>query len=164
VGGLTVRAAVPEDRATVVELLTRSWRGVTVVAHGVRYQADTLPALLAERAGTTVGLLTYHLDRDGLEVVTIDAPVPGTGVGTALLRAAAEVARTAGAGRVWLVTTNDNLDALRFYQRRGMRISAVAPGGVDAARRLKPGIPLVGQYGIGLHDELTLTLDLDPAR
>jgi hypothetical protein len=56
------------------------------------------------------------------------------------------------------VTTNDNLDALRLYQRRGLRITGVSPGAVDRARAVKPAIPLVGAYGIELHDELTLEL------
>ena len=77
-----------------------------------------------------------------------------------LLAAAAEVARELALDRAWLVTTNDNLDALRFYQRRGMRITAVAAGAVDAARALKPAIPAIGAYGIELHDELTLELRL----
>ena len=61
-----------------------------------------------------------------------------------------------GGGRLWLVTTNDNLDALRFYQRRGLRITAVAAGAVDEARKIKPGIPLLGDHGIAIRDEITL--------
>jgi hypothetical protein len=59
--------------------------------------------------------------------------------------------------RVWLVTTNDNVDALRFYQCRGWRLAALRVGAVDDARaRLKPGLPEVGQYGISLRDEMIL--------
>jgi GNAT superfamily N-acetyltransferase len=161
--GLRVRAAEPADRERIVRMLTASWGGTTVVAHGVVYDAGNLPALIAERGEGEVepaGLLTYDISDRGLEVVTIDAPVRHGGVGSALLEAAAAIARAAGAGRLWLVTTNDNLGALRFYQRRGMRIVGVAPGAVDAARRLKPSIPPVGEYGIPLRDELTLELTL----
>ncbi|MGH3646211.1 MAG: GNAT family N-acetyltransferase [Micromonosporaceae bacterium] len=87
-----------------------------------------------------------------------DAVVRHSGVGSALLAAAVGLAREAGLTRIWLVTTNDNLDALRFCQRRGLRLIAVAPGAVDAARALKPEIPLTGAYGIPLRDELTLEL------
>ena len=69
--------------------------------------------------------------------------------------------RAAGLRRVWLVTTNDNLDALRFYQRRGLRIAAVHPGAVDRSRAVKPTIPLVDAYGIPLRDELIMELRLD---
>ena len=61
----------------------------------------------------------------------------------------------------WVITINDNLDALRFYQRRGMRLVAVRPGAVDEARRLKPSIPVIGAQGIPIHDELELELRLD---
>jgi GNAT superfamily N-acetyltransferase len=58
--------------------------------------------------------------------------------------------------RLRLTTTNDNLDALRFYQRRGFRLVALRPGAVDAARALKPEIPVTGAHGIPLRDELDL--------
>ncbi|MEY9844668.1 GNAT superfamily N-acetyltransferase [Streptacidiphilus sp. BW17] len=157
-GDFRVRAAGPDDRERISELLGMSWGGAAVVAHGTVYDALHLPALLAERDGRVVGLLTYTLSPGGLEVVTLDAVPPRGGVGSALLDAGVVVARRAGAARLWLVTTNDNLDALRFYQRRGLRIVSVAPGAVDAARLVKPSIPETGEYGIPLHDELTLEL------
>ncbi|MCM4077572.1 GNAT family N-acetyltransferase [Paractinoplanes hotanensis] len=157
-GEIIVREAGPADRPTVVSLLTGSWGTTVVVAHEVRYDAAALPALLAWCDGGPVGLLTYTIGPDGLEVVTIDAVVPHAGIGTVLLAAAAEKAWAAGAERLWLVTTNDNLDALRFYQRRGLRLVAVHSGAVDRARALKPAIPLVGAHGIEIHDELVLEL------
>ena len=159
-GDVVVRAAGDVDREAVTGVLAGSWGMTTVIAHGVAYDAATLPALVAERDGRLVGVLTYTIEGDALEVVTIDAVVPRAGVGTALLDAVTGVAREAGAHRVWLVTTNDNLDALRFYQRRGMRIASVSPGAVDAARKVKPSIPPVGSYGIAMRDELILELRL----
>lgn len=157
----SVRAVAAGDREWIRDLLAGSWGTTTVMAHGVAYDASLLPALVAERDGRVAGLLTYTIEVDsGLEIVTLDAIERRSGAGTALLGAAAELARSAGAHRIWLVTSNDNLDALRFYQRRGMRISGVAPGAVDEARAKKPSIPLVGEYGIAIHDELTLELRL----
>jgi hypothetical protein len=61
------------------------------------------------------------------------------------------------ARRLWVLTTNDNVDALRFYQRRGFRLAGLNPGAVDGARAtLKPEIPVVGAHGIPLRDELVL--------
>lgn len=97
-GAVSVRAAAPADRKVIAALLTASWGGTVVVGHPTVYDAVELPALLAERDGEVVGLLTYSLTEDGLEVVTIDAAVPQAGVGSAL--------RAPGAGRMWLVTTN----------------------------------------------------------
>ncbi len=156
----TVRTLQPADRLAAVALLKRSWGGSTVVAHGTVYDAATLPGLVAEHAGRIVGLLTYQLCEQDLEVVTIDADPPRLGAGSALLTAAKKLGVRAGARRLWLITTNDNLDALRFYQRRGLRLSRVSPGAVDVARSLKPTIPTLGAYGIPLRDELTLETDL----
>ncbi|TDC33570.1 GNAT family N-acetyltransferase [Micromonospora sp. 15K316] len=158
-GEVTVREAVPADRAGVDALHDREWGGPYVIAHDTRYDLRTLPTLVAvDDAGAVLGALAHHRDADGLEVVSVVAAVPGEGVGTLLLEAAATRARAAGLHRLWLITTNDNLRALRFYQRRGLRLVAVDPGAVDRARRLKPEIPFVGEDGIPLHDELVLEL------
>ncbi|RKN19791.1 GNAT family N-acetyltransferase [Micromonospora musae] len=158
-GEVTVREAERDDRAGVDALHDREWGGPYVIAHDVRYDLRTVPTLVAvDGAGAVVGALAFHCDADGLEVVSVVAAVPGEGVGTALLEAAATRARAAGLHRLWLITTNDNLRALRFYQRRGLRLVAVDPGAVDRARRLKPEIPFVGEDGIPLHDELILEL------
>jgi GNAT superfamily N-acetyltransferase len=157
---MKVRALTDADHDAVVDLLTAA-SGTVVVGHGTVYDATALPGVVAEEDGRIVGLLTYTIADDEFEVVTIDAPVRQKGVGSALMTAAIDLARRAGARRLWLITTNDNLDAVRFYQRRGLRIVAVAPGAVDASRELKPSIPLTGAYGIPMHDELTLELRLD---
>jgi ribosomal protein S18 acetylase RimI-like enzyme len=132
-----------------------AWGG-TVVVHGVVYEVAELPCLIAERDGEQAGVLSYHVSGGGLEIVTLEALARRGGVGTALVATACELAASLGLGRVWLVTTNDNLDALRFYQRRGFRLVGLAPGAVAKARSVKRSIPLVGEYGIPIRDELTL--------
>ena len=94
-----------------------------------------------------------------MEVLTLHAARQWAGAGSALLAAARRVAEASGVRRVWLVTTNDNVDALRFYQRRGYRLSGVDAGAVDRSRAaLKPAIPEVGAHGIPLRDEIELEL------
>lgn len=151
-----VRPIGDGDRPALGRLVRELWGTDIVVGHGVVFTPADLPGLLAERDGETVGLLTYEIDGDALEVVTIDAFPPAAGTGTALLDAAVAVARSAGCRRVRLMTTNDNLDALRFYQRRGFRLVELRPGALAASRALKPEIPETGAYGIPLRDELDL--------
>jgi Acetyltransferase (GNAT) family len=91
-----------------------------------------------------------------MEVVTLNALERRAGVGTLLMEAAAIEAKRLRCTEIRLTTTNDNLDALRFYQRRGLRLVALRPGAVDRARVEKPEIPRVGDYGIPLHDEIDL--------
>jgi GNAT superfamily N-acetyltransferase len=160
-----VRPAAPADRAAVDAIHTQPWGGPYVVAHDTRYDLRSLPTLVAVGAPGAVdavaGALVWRLDERGLEVVSIAARSPGGGAGGTLLAGAVATARQHGARRLWLVTTNDNLPALRFYQRRGLRIAGVDIGAVDRARKIKPTIPTVGIDGIALRDELILELRLD---
>ena len=156
---MTVRPLREGDREWVRETLCELW-GETVVSRGAVHDPTALPGFVAEEGGERVGLLTYRVDGADCEVVTIDAFPEGAGAGTALLDAAARAARDAGCGRVWLITTNDNLRALRFYQRRGFRLVAVHPDALERSRELKPSIPEIGLDGIPLRDELELELTL----
>jgi ribosomal protein S18 acetylase RimI-like enzyme len=153
---LRVRPVDDADRPAVAALVAERWGAAVVVAHGTVFEPAALPGLLAERDGRIAGLLTYACEDDALEIVTLDAEPRGAGVGTALVEAAAAAARAQGCRRLRLTTTNDNLGALRFYQRRGFRLVALRPGAVEAARRLKPEIPAAGAHGIPLRDELDL--------
>jgi len=69
-------------------------------------------------------------------------------------------AAAAGCTRLWLVTTNDNVEALRFYQKQGFRLVALYPNALEASRRLEPDLPLVGRHGIPLRDEIELEMRL----
>jgi ribosomal protein S18 acetylase RimI-like enzyme len=151
-----IRAIAAGDRPAVAAFVAARWGAAVVVAHGTMFEPATLEGFLAERDGRIAGLLTYAREGDALEIVTLDADPPRAGTGTALVAAAAAAARAAGCRRLRLTTTNDNVDALRFYQRRGFRLVALRPGAVDAARALKPQIPVTGAHGIALRDELDL--------
>ncbi len=157
----TIHPLRAEDRPRVRDLLTARWGAPTVVVHGEAIAADTLPGFCARIGAELAGLVTYQTVGDACEIVSLDSLQEGRGIGTALINAVVAAARAAGCRRVWLITTNDNLPALGFYQRRGFRLAAVHPGAVDTARAIKPQIPLIGLDNIPLHDELELTLALD---
>ncbi len=155
---IEVREKRPADQSWIEELLVERWGATMVVSNCMMFDAAALPALVA---GERDGLATYVLEPDGVaELVSLDARTPGRGVGTALLEGLAALLRARGVAVLRLTTSNDNVDALRFYQRRGFRLTHVRPGGLDEARKLKPSIPLIGRYGIPLRDELELRLDL----
>jgi ribosomal protein S18 acetylase RimI-like enzyme len=92
--------------------------------------------------------------------VTIDSDKPSIGVGTVLIDAVKEIARQAGCSRLWLITTNDNMNALRFYQKRGFVLVAVHRNALEQSRKLKPEIPLIGDDEIPLRDEIELEMML----
>jgi ribosomal protein S18 acetylase RimI-like enzyme len=155
---MRIRDKRPEDQPAVERFLESRWGNTIVVGHGTRYDAARLPGILTTDNSEMSGLLTYAVGHDGLEVVSLDAVEKGRGIGTALLDEAKRRAKPTG--RLWLITTNDNLDAIRFYQRRDLRIANVAPGAVNEARRIKPTIPEIGDYGIPIRDEITLEIIL----
>ena len=159
--GLEIRPLTEAQRPWLTALLAARWGGTTIVSAGRARDAAALPALVASRGdGDPLGVAVLERRDDDYELVVLEALRPGEGIGTALLDATIARARRARCRRVWLVTTNDNLRALRFYQRRGLRLVALRPGAVDAARELKPSIPLAGEDGIEIHDELELEVAL----
>jgi GNAT superfamily N-acetyltransferase len=157
---IRVRPAVQQDRSWMAGVLSERWGSTEVISSGRRHAAHLLPALVAEANGERCGLATYRIDGDETELVTLDALDKSKGIGGALLEASIALARSAGCRRLWLITSNDNLDALRFYQRRNLRLVAVHPGAIDEARALKPAIPVVGDFGIPVHDEVELEIRL----
>lgn len=157
---MDVRLATSGDAGWVLEVLAHSWGGSRIVAGDGRVvDASRIPALIA---GERQGLATYIIDADrtGAELITLNALTPGCGVGTALIEALVTALGANGIGALRVSATNDNLDALRFYQRRGFRLSSLTPGAIGDARRLKPGIPLIGRYGIAIRDRIELVRDI----
>jgi GNAT superfamily N-acetyltransferase len=151
---LVVRPPSDDDRAWIERYIGDAWGSTEMISRGRVHDAAALEAFVAVTGEEIVGLATYDVAGAECELVTLDALVRLEGIGTALLARVSEEAGARGCRRLWLVTTNDNLDAVRFYQRRGMRLVAVHRGAVDEARRLKPSIPAIGLHGIPIHDEL----------
>ncbi|MCZ7541466.1 MAG: GNAT family N-acetyltransferase [Anaerolineae bacterium] len=118
VTGVRVRPLAEADRAWANHLIAGRWGSTQMVTRGMLRDMTRLPGLVAWRADERAGLLTYRLAGNSCEIVSLDSLVEGAGVGSALIAAALEVARAAGCQRLWLITTNDNLPALRFYQKR----------------------------------------------
>jgi GNAT superfamily N-acetyltransferase len=159
-GDLRVRPSGRHDRAWL-DAFWASLGGPFVARRGELVRVTDHPTLIAERGGDQVGLVSYIVDGTACEILTLHANEQWRGIGTALVEAVRSTARAAGCRTLWVLTTNDNVDALRFYQRRGFRMRALRPGAVDEARRtLKPWIPDTGEHGIALRDEIELELAL----
>jgi len=165
---IDVRPARPQDTEFIRGCLTEHFTSTIVVAHDELIDATAWPTLIAWSDSVPAGLLSYRpasanpSPAPEWEVVAIAAALPGRGAGTALLDAVRERARAAGAARILLVTTNDNINALRFYQRRGFDLVRIDRGAVDRARLKKPTIPLHAD-GIPMRHEIELEMVLgDP--
>lgn len=131
-----------------------------VARKGELVDAADLPGFVALLGDAPAGLVTLARRGDELEIVTIHVEQEGRGVGRALMDAVRDHARRTGVRRIWLITTNDNVRALRFYQRWGMDLVDLAREGVAASRAVKPAIPARGRDGIPIRHELELELRL----
>lgn len=158
---VNVRLFSKEDVGWVEALLDDLFGGRWQARRGELVDVLSFEGLVAvDDDGAGVGFAGYRPYDDECELTALAASRRHQGIGTALVEALLE--HVPGARRIWLVTTNDNLEALRFYQRRGFRLCALRPGAVDEARRrLKPRISQCGAFGIPLRDELELELVLD---
>ena len=158
---IKIRPVSEGDRPMLSWLVAELWGSELVAVHGDLLRPAEFAGFIAERSRRVVGLLTYQLVGDMLEIVTLNALDRRTGIGTMLIDAAVGAARHFRCREIRLTTTNDNVDAIRFYQRRGFRLAELRPGAVDRSRLEKPQIPRTGDYGIPLHDELDLTLRVE---
>ncbi len=155
-GEFTVREITEADRPFVQSVLRRYWASLIQVSKGRRHQADELPGFLAMRDDEIVGMLTYDIRGDECEIVTHNSLAGHGGIGSCLMAAVRAKARESGCKRLWLVTTNDNTSAIRFYQRRDFNLAAVHRDAVKLARTLKPEIPDIGMDGIPIRHEIEL--------
>ena len=149
-----------EDLPAIMAAAEALWGSTTIVVHGDLYDLRDLPGFKAVLAGQFSGFLHYEI-REGLcEVLSLASTVEGLGVGSALLKHLESFILKKGFDLIQLTTTNDNLHALGFYQRRGYTIKAVFPGQIEASRKLKPSIPMIGDNQIPIRDEILLEKSL----
>jgi ribosomal protein S18 acetylase RimI-like enzyme len=157
-----IQPLTPEYRAWASSLIEEHWGSVRIVTRGKVHDTSVLPGFVALRDAKPVGLATYRTEQDQCEMVSLDSLVEGKGIGTALTRTVRQAAASAGCRRLWLITTNDNLAAVRFYQKRGFHLVEVHRNALETTRRLKPTLPAAGIDGIPLRDEIELELLLEP--
>jgi ribosomal protein S18 acetylase RimI-like enzyme len=150
----TIRPVRENDKTWIEHTLIDRWGSTKVVTRGILYAANELPGFIAAVENRLVGLLTYRLDDTSCEVISLDSLMKNQGIGSALLQSVEQAAKEKGLHRIWLVTTNDNINALRFYQGRGYVLAAIHPQAIEISRQLKPQIPLIGNEGIPLRDEI----------
>ena len=157
---MDIRRLTIEDLPRLREYWRKHWGDEFVVAHGVIYRPEALDGFLALEDDEWLGEITYSVSGDECEIVSLDSLREEHGIGTKLMDAAVDEARTRSCRCVFLITTNDNLHALGFYQRRGFELVRIHRHALDETRKLKPGIPLIGMNHIPLRDEIELELML----
>ena len=153
---MIIRPIDQEDRKKVDAFIVRQWYTMQMVVHGESIDLGTADGCYASDGKEITGLVTWRQRGKEMEILSLDSLHEREGTGTALLHAAIEKAKRTGMERIMLITTNDNLPALRFYQKRGFDLVKIHLNAVDLARKIKPEIPLTGLDGIPLKHEIEL--------
>ena len=168
-----IRPLERSDREWVAHFLDERWGTTQVVSRGKAVYGHLLPGFAAERVAPDeteavektaeaegkpnyLGLITINAEEKQCEIMTLDSLEQGIGVGTGLVHAVEAWAKESGIKRLWLVTTNDNLAALRFWQKRGYKLVMIHRNSIAESRRIKPQIPITGIDGIPILDEIEL--------
>lgn len=142
----------------ITQFFVTQWGSAEMVISSGVYYCDQLEgyAMLNDQK-EIIGLITYVYEGDELEIISLDSLIENKGVGSLLLSSVEEKASKLHCHSVKLITTNDNLRALQFYQKRNFRLAAIYTDAVHEARKIKPQIPMIGDHGIPICDELLLT-------
>jgi GNAT superfamily N-acetyltransferase len=150
-----------EDQKKISEIVRDYWGGDPLIIHGDTFHVNTLEGLKATHEDEILGFLHYQFRGEECEILTLVSLQENQGIGSALIAAVEDIARENGCHKLSLITTNDNLHALGFYQRRGFQLSSLYPGQVAVSRKHKPSIPEIGDHNIPLRDEIKLEKQLD---
>jgi N-acetylglutamate synthase-like GNAT family acetyltransferase len=157
----TIKTAAKTDFGWIKELYARTWSGDICVSRGkVQKVDDFTGGFVAEVGGQKTAFVTYTVSGPELEITGIVSLKEKDGIGSALVKTVIDLAKKQKLKKVCLVTTNDNLNGIGFWQKRGFKLVKVYPGSMEFVRKIKPAVPLIGENGIPLNDELELEMIL----
>jgi ribosomal protein S18 acetylase RimI-like enzyme len=158
---MNLRRLLSTDLPRLRQFWIEHWDGEEMITRGRVHRPEQLEGFVVEDGSEWVGLLTFFIEDGECEVTSLDSLREGQGIGSQLIDKAIEEARSHRCRRLFLITTNDNLNALGFYQKRGFEIVSIYRGAVHESRKQKPGIPWIGYNNIPLRDEIELEILLN---
>lgn len=156
-----IKAIDESNRELSAIILKKLWHTDSIIAKKEVHYFKDIPGFLCYEEGAVVGVITYAIENGECEIVTINSLKKKKGYGKKLFSAVLKVAKKEKCKRLWLITTNDNTNAMTFYQLIGMNMCGFYPNGMDYSRSLRPQIPLTGNLGIPLKHEIEFELLLD---
>jgi ribosomal protein S18 acetylase RimI-like enzyme len=154
----TIRKIGNKDSEFIKRSLKEKWGSVKVVTRNKLYDASQLPGFIAEQEEQILGFITYRTEGEKVEIITLNSFKERIGVGTSLINAVTKEAASRKVKRIWLITTNDNYPAVKFYQRRGFSVFKIHMDAIEQSRKLKPEIPRFGISGLQIKDEIEMEM------
>ncbi|MCJ0968251.1 GNAT family N-acetyltransferase [Mammaliicoccus sciuri] len=144
------------NKQVLIDLFIDNWGDDERVVSSGTYQLSDLPGFVAYDETEIIGVITYIIRNDQIEIISLDSFRENVEIGSQLLKKLEEISEKKDITKISVITTNDNLNALKFYQKRGYNITKVIPNAVEKARKQKPSIPQFAENGIPIRDEILL--------
>ncbi|NWK68242.1 GNAT family N-acetyltransferase [Bacillus paramycoides] len=151
-----IQKITPEMKETIQDFMCKNWGSSMMVSRGRVHRLEKLPSFVALQNDRIVGIITCEETESMCEIVSLDSLEEGKGIGTKLVDCVLQIARENGCKKVWLITTNDNMNALRFYQKRNFMMTNLYINAVKEARKIKKEIPFIGYDNIAISHEIQL--------
>jgi N-acetylglutamate synthase-like GNAT family acetyltransferase len=156
----SIRDKSESDNAWLSDYLKNSWGSSIVITKGKIYRTEDLEGYIAESNNKVVGIGLFDISSNKCEIVVLESMVQKQGVGTRIVELIKLKAQQMNCDLLWLITTNDNIDAIRYYEKIGFTVTAIYKNAILESRKMKPEIPLIGNNGIEIRDEIKLEMRL----
>lgn len=157
---MNIKTVSAENRQQVNDFIRAHWFTTDMVVRGEIVDMTKIEGFVMYDDETIIGLITYRIKDNECEIMSLDSLREKQGIGIALVNKVIEAANKAEYRKIKLITTNDNINALRFYQKRGFDMVCIYRNALDFSRKLKPSIPLLGDFDIPLKHEIEFEMNL----
>ena len=155
-----IKTISSENRKEINDFIMSHWFSTVMVVSGELVDMTILNGFVMYEGEKIIGLITYRIKASKCEIMSLDSLMENQGIGTTLVKKVIEIAMYNKCNKIKLITTNDNINALRFYQKLGFDMTKIYHNALDISRKLKPSIPLLGEFNIPLKHEIEFEMEL----
>ena len=148
------------NRNLVNAFIKQHWYTTTMIIRGKEIDMTKVDGFYFRDGKNIIGLITYIVYDNTLEITSLDSLQENQGIGSELVETVIHEAKERNLQKIVLITTNDNINAIRFYQKRGFDMAHLFRNAMDISRKLKPEIPLIGENSIPLRHEIEFELSI----
>lgn len=149
-----------QNRNLINTFIKQHWYTTTMIIRGREIDMTKTEGFYFGEVENIIGLITYIVYDNILEITSLDSLQENQGIGSKLVETVIHEAKERKCQKIVLITTNDNINAIKFYQKRGFDMVHLFHNALDISRKLKPEIPLIGENSIPLRHEIEFELSI----
>jgi GNAT superfamily N-acetyltransferase len=149
-----------ENRPDINSFISNHWLTTKMIIRGHIIDMTQVDGIAVYEDSEIIALLTYTIRDNLCEIISLDSLLEGRGIATELIKRIISAAKEKQCSKIIVITTNDNINAMRFYQKRGFDMVRLYHNALDISRKLKPEIPFIGENDIPLRHEIEFEYDI----